>query len=320
MVLLGSCQGGPAQPALDDPAPEALAPVLASPPVPTASERSRIAALGARFSDTHCDTESLGELRELRARLGPRPVKDALIQAYGTCGGDSALADLAAETLSEPPATADLLRLGALYIRADRFEEAAAVLVPIADSPGGASQAQWLAGFALLHGGDPARALPMLSAGRAHASGPGLSEGPMLMGLAHLQLGDPAEAVRLLKQAVALDGENPTIVSALARALDDAGDREAAAEAAGLVQALHRRLAEKERAQKTVAGLVASLERAWAAEHDAEVLRIVERMWPFAPALRPTLLEYRIVALSRLQRHPEADAARAQLETVRGQR
>lgn len=286
---------------------------------PTAAELARINSISARFKNgAVCDVTAVDALRDLRTRLGTSAVRDPLIMAFNACNAKSALSDLLAETLPESPTDAQVIELGASYIRSARYGEAAEVLGPLAERQGAPSQTRWLAGFALLHGGDPDAALPHLTAGQAHAGGTGGSEALLLIGIAELQRGEAEAAVPLLEQALAIEPGNVSALNGLTRALHAVGRTAEAQAAAKKTRAAHAAAEERERVGTELAALGTNLKRAWETQNLGDLERTIDRMWPQAPpGLRITLQEYRVEVFSRTGRPDEANAARQELASMR---
>ena len=277
---------------------------------------SRLAELTAAFDDHACPPDTLETLRALRAKHGPAPLRAPLVAAYTACEDPAALADVLEATLSRPPGDEELLTLAAARLRAEQWPEAVEILLPIAERQNANSQAAWLLAYARTRLGPPGPQLEALQGSRQHATG---SDGHLLVGLAALDRDDPALAIRELEAGLGVDGAQPlSLLPVLAQAYEAAGRPEDARRAADQAAALHTAAGQRELKQNQLALRLKELEVAWGKGHDEEVLELVERVWPDAPPrLRPTLLEYRVVANQRLGRQDDAEAAREALLQAR---
>ncbi len=305
-LLLPACAEPPAPVVAPTPAEDV------GPPPLSRADRSRLAALGSRFS-RECDTEALADLRALRERHGTVPeLVTPLSLAFKTCNSTGALADLLAETLPADPSHQDLLQLTAAYVRAARYQDAAALMLPLAQANPQDEQVQWLTGFSLYHAGRPAEALPMLLAGRARG---GEADAALLIGLAKLDGEDVAGAIAELEGGAAAAPDNPSLHHGLTRAYMAAGRKDDATRAANRARELHDAISEAESRGHSLARLGTALNDAWTAGRLDEAERIIDAMWTDAPpALRQKLLGFRVELYRRTGRAAEEAEARALLE------
>jgi Flp pilus assembly protein TadD len=281
------------------------------PPLPPA-DRSRLAALGTRLA-RECDTEALADLRALRERHGTVPeLVTPLSQAYQSCNAPDALADLLAETLPDHASRSEIHRLAAAYIRAARYQDAATVLGPLAQTDPNDVQTLWLTGFSLYHAGKPTEALPLLTAGRTKGSA---ADAGLLIGLATLDGGDVPGALLELESAAAAAPNNPSVHHALTRAYMTAGRTADATASANRTRELHAALAEAEARGHRLSTLGTALNEAWNSDRLDEAEEIINSMWTEAPPdLRQKLLGFRVELYRRTGRTVEETEARAQLE------
>ncbi|PRP91149.1 hypothetical protein ENSA5_58090 [Enhygromyxa salina] len=294
-------------------------------PAMSGQTSARATELGTRFRDAKgkpsCDVEALAELRELRERFGPAsPLREVLLAAFSACDERVALAQLHAETLPATPSAQQRLELGAAWLRASRYEDAAEILVPLAGELGPTTKAAWLAGFSLVHAGRPGEALPWLEGARAHAGGEQGSDGALLVGLAKLDTGDLDGAIATLEAGVAASPTNRSLLAALARAYASAGRGDDAARVSEQARAAFEHAAKSERQMTRLAALSSSLSEAWDAGRYAEVEQFIDAMWADAPPeLREQLLSARVALYERTDRPADAAAARDALAQLRGQ-
>lgn len=291
-------------------------PPAQEPPSPAPPSATRLAELTAAFDDQACPPDTLETLRALRAEHGPASLRAPLVAAYTACEDPAALADVLEATLSHPPGDEELLTLAAARLRAEQWPEAVEVLLPVAERQPSDSLAAWLLAFARTRLGPPGPQLEALQGSRQHAKG---SDGHLLVGLAALDRDDPALAIRELEAGLDVDGAQPlTLLPVLAQAYEAAGRPEDAGRAAERAAALHAAVGRRELKRNQLALRLKQLELAWREGRDPDVLEIVGRVWPDAPPqLRPTLLEYRVVANQRLGRQDDAEAAREALLQAR---
>lgn len=290
-------------------------------PAPPAEERpslseSRLAELTAAFDGDACPPDTLEALRALRAEHGPGPLRAPLVAAYTSCNDPVALADLLDATRSPSPTEGELLSLAAARLRAEQWPLAIEVLQPIAARRSPDSLPAWLLAFARARRGPPGPQLEALQASRQHATG---SDGHLLVGLAALDRDDPALAIRELEAGLGVDGAQPlSLLPALAQAYEAAERPDDARRAAERAAALHAAVGRQELHRSRLVERLGQLEQAWREGRDEDVLSLVEAVWPLAPAhVRPTLLEYRVVANQRLGHVEDAEAARQALLQAR---
>jgi tetratricopeptide (TPR) repeat protein len=219
------------------------------------------------------------------------------LRAFTLCDERVAIARLQAETLEVDASVEERLQLGAAWIEAARYEDGVAVLLPLAQQEGADSQAAWLAGFALVHAGRYAQALPMLEGARHHAKGP---DAHSLIGLCKLNLSDTDGAIAELEAGAALSPDHPPLLTILSRAYTAAARKEDAARVSLRVQEVYRELSERERHMTRLSSRVADLREAWQNEEFAKVEKLLEEDWTDAP---PTLLselaQLRVLLLER---------------------
>lgn len=297
-------------------APGCPSPPPAPTPTPVAglsvAQQAEAQALGGRFAGS-CDIAALARLRALRAEFGaPSPLREALLAAFDSCSAPVALAELLAETLPDEATALEKQQLGAAWIRAARYHEAAAVMLPLADSDSDPQNA-WLAGFALYHSGRDQQALPYLRRGRSRGA---KADAALLIGLSLLRGGDVPGSLAELEAAAAESPDNASLHHALAQAYAAAGRDEDAAAAARKVGEAHRAAALLERTQTKLAALGNALNAAWANGDLVEAERIVDQMWADAPPpLRKQLLGFRAEIYKRTDRPADEAGARAALES-----
>ena len=291
-------------------------PPAQEPPPPAPPSSSRLAELTAAFDDQACPPDTLETLRALRAEHGPGPLRAPLIAAYTACDDPAALADVLEATLSRPPGDEELVTLAAARLRAEQWPEAVEVLLPVSEQQTADSLAAWLLAFARTRLGPPGPQLEALQTARQHATG---SDGHLLVALAALDRDDAALAIRELEAGLDVDGAQPlSLLPVLAQAYEAAGRPEDARRAADQAAALHAAVGQRELKRNQLGLRLEQLELAWREGRAADVLELVERVWPDAPLqLRPTLLEYRVVANQRLGREDDAEAAREALLQAR---
>lgn len=312
-LLLGCAEPAP---------PPASPPPTAStePATPSEADRARVPPLTARFQGGRvCDADAVQALRDLRGRYGSELVRDALLVAYQACNAPAALAELLTETLPDEPTFEQSLQLGVAWIRATQYVQAADILRPLAEASPAGSNARWLAGFALVHAGEPEAALPWLDEARSHAGGTDGSEAHLLIGLAKLQLGDADGAVPELERARELVPDDPSALSALARAYAGAGRDADGQRVAAEAQEAHAAREAVERRNSALSAMSTNLKSAWSAQNYGEVERVIDQMWPLAPpTIRVTLQEYRVQLYAKTGRPDEAKEAQAELARLRG--
>lgn len=281
-------------------------PVESSPAAPAPIDptiAARATELTSRFrGGKTCDVGALAELRELRRSHGVAAVADALRVAFTTCGETDALASLAAETLPEGASDEQRLAVGAALIRAARYDEAVALLLPLASAAGAGTRAEWLAGFALFHAGRSEEALPMLERARAFAPGDG-GDAFLLIGLGRLHAGDVEGAITEL-EAAREKAPSPSSWSALARAYAAAGRDDEAKQATLQGLAVRVAAAEREGVQARLAAMSNEVDAAVGAARYADADALLERMLTIAPDdVRPKLVATR----EQIQRMATAD-------------
>lgn len=304
------------------PAPEAApAPAALTPESLPPDEAARVARLAASFEGRVCDADALAQLRALRERYGAAPaLASALALAFERCDEREALAALMAETLPADAPPEQRLRLGAAWLRAARYEDAATVLVPLAEDQGPRSKAAWLAGFALFHAGRSDDALPWLERAREHAGGAAGSDAALLIGLARLHAGDTNTAIAELEAGRAQAPDNIALLAALSRAYGAAGRREDAEALSRATQAANEAVAAQEQVQLRLSSLAATLAQARGEGRLSDADEIIAQMLPLAPAqLRVDLLELRAALYDQAGKSAEADAARRERDALRDQ-
>lgn len=283
----------------------------------TAQAHARLEAATDTLKTAGCDPDAFDELRALqRAHGDPPPLIEAQQLAYEVCEDPLGLAELLARTL-RADATADArLRVGAAWLRATRYEDALAVLEPLAASEGATSKAAWLAGFGLFHAGESSRARPLLESARAQAPA-GRSDAWLLIGLCKLHDGDIEGATAEFEAGVEAVEGDPSLWSALSRAHAAGGRTEDATRARARARAAHDARALVERTQARLAAHAKALQRAAAAQDIDAVERTFDRMWPDAPTtLRLQLLQVRAGVYARAHLDDEADADRARAKAL----
>ncbi len=316
-----------------DPAATAFGrpPAQAAPPISTASldaaasdsvspgpltpqAEARLEAAASTLKAAGCDAEAFDEIRALQRTHGdPPPLIEAQTVAYQVCEDPLANAELLARTLPDD-ATADArLRVGAAWLRATRYDDALAVLEPLAQSEGPTSKAAWLAGFGLFHAGQSSRARPLLESARAQAP-EGRADAWLLIGLCKLHDGDIEGAIAELEAGTQAVTDDPSLGAALSRAYAAGGRTEDATRAEAQARAAHDARARVERTQARLAANAKAFQRAAEAQDIDAVERTFDRMWDDAPKkLRLQLLQVRagVYAHANLEDQANADRARA---------
>ncbi len=307
------CAGARAQPraAAPDPAGED------DPPPLTPEATARVAALTGALSTGACVPEATRELRALQRVHGdPEPLREALALALAACEDLSAAAELLARTLPPNASVHERLRLGAAWIRATRYAEAADVLEPLAASEGPTSKAAWLAGFALFHAGRAQEAGGLLESARAQAP----TDRPdawLLIGLVKLHAGDVVGATAELEAGTHAVPDSPSLWSALARAYQAAGRPDDAAHASARALQSHAAREQLERASMRLAARGSTLNAAAKSGDVVEVERVFDAMWPDAPPkVRIQLLEIRASVRDEAGRTDDAASDRARARAL----
>ena len=201
------------------------------PPQMSPEDKGRAEALARHFGDQRgeliCVVHALRELRGLRQRFGTQPpLRASLLAAYLACDEKVAVAELLAQTLGDKPSVEPRLNLGFAWLRAVRYDDAALVLLPLAQELGPKTQAGWSAGYALAYGGKYEEALPWLEGARDIEDGPSAVDASALIGLCKLNMGDTAAAISELELGLESGPKHPPLLTLLSRAYTEAGRSE----------------------------------------------------------------------------------------------
>ncbi len=292
----------------------------APPPVrpldPQAKARLRDATKA--LEDRGCELDALEVVRELQRIHGDlEPLVEAQRVAFAACRDADALAELIARTMAEGASPSARLQLGAAWVRAARYEEAVAVLEPLARREGNRSEAAWLAGFALFHAGESERARPLLESARHHA-GKDVGDAWLLIGLCKLHEGDLAGATTEFEAGLKVVGDDPSLWTSLSRAYAASGRSEDAARARKSARAARDARAEDLRTKMWLAARATALRVAATAQDVEEVERLFDRMWPDAsPELRLQMLEVRADVYAKAGLETKANADLDQAKAMR---
>lgn len=304
-------------PPISEPSLDAAASESPTPQPLTPEAEARLETAASTLKTAGCDADAFDEIRALQRTHGdPPPLVEAQTVAYQVCEDPLANAELLARTLPDD-ATADArLRVGAAWLRATRYDDAIAVLEPLAQSEGPTSKAAWLAGFGLFHAGESNRARRLLESARAQAP-EGRSDAWLLIGLCKLHDGDIEGATAELEAGVQAVSDDPSLWSALSRAYA-AGDRtEDATRAEARARAAHDARALIERTQARLAANAKAFQRAAKARDVDAVERTFDRMWDDAPRkLRLQLLQVRAGVYAHANLEDKANADRARAKTL----
>ena len=280
-------------------------------------DRVRLATLTQAFERGRCDSDARRELRALREQHGePAALSEALLHAAKACDDPASAAELLARALPDDATDGQRLELGAAWIRATRYEDAAEVLVPLANAMGTSSKAAWLAGFALFHAGRSEDALPLLEAARGTAP----TDRPdawLLIGLCKLHTGDTQGAIAELEAGTTAAAGAPSLWSALARAYAAAGRSLDAERARARARSSHKVRARREATQLRLSAQATALRDAVRRTDVGEVETLVEQMWGAAtPDIRRQLLLARAKVYAASGNADAAATDRAQAEAL----
>lgn len=327
LAVTAACDSSrePAAAGVGRPPPQAAQPI-AEPPLDAAASQAptpqpltpeaeaRLEAAASTLKTAGCDADAFDEIRTLQRTHGdPPPLIEAQTVAYQVCEDPVANAELLARTLPDDATTDARLRVGAAWLRATRYDDALAVLEPLAQSEGPTSKAAWLAGFGLFHAGESSRARPLLESARAQAP-KDRSDAWLLIGLCKLHDGDVDGATEEFEAGTQAVSDDPSVWSALSRAYAAADRTEDAARAEARARAAHDARALVERTQARLAANAKAFRRAAKARDIAAVERTFDRMWDDAPkTMRLQLLQVRaaVYAHANLDDKANADRARA---------
>ncbi len=324
LAFAGACADevpaeAPPPPAATRPAPApAFAPVEPPAPPPLSEvDAAHVQTLAATFAKGGCTDEPVAALRALTAAHGDQgPLRNAQLLMFEACEDTVGKAELLARTLPENAEPTERLQVGAAWIRAARYDDAVAVLQPLASQMGATSKAAWLAGFALFHAGDPDAALPLLEGARSQAP-TGRTDAWLLIGLSKLHAGDAQGAVTEFEAGNAAVPGDRSMLQGLARAYAAVGRTEDAKATTAAARAAHESAAQKEQNAYRLSALASQL-RAAHRDRDVDTLeKTFDTMWPMAPTkLRAQMLTLRAAAYDQAGRPEDAAASRAQAKSL----
>lgn len=264
-----------------------------------------------------CSDDCLRELRDLHQAYPTSEdvriaLNNALVQRQDWNG-------LAILYEARPARTAqEEAYLAAVYIKLGRFEEAAAALIPLADSRPADDELAYNAAYALQHMGDHEAAAARLDARWESLRAAQNTHAMTLRALAHTAAGEVEQAIEVLSSVAEIDPNYFPAQFALGNAYAALGDEEAAEAAFQRLAAIHAATEADTSRRLRLSAQAEALKAAWAEQDYPEAERLVDAMLPQVdePALRRTILEFAAAIYDATGRPEEAREALRQAGSI----
>jgi len=207
--------------------------------------------------------------------------------------------------------------LAKLFVKAQRFDEAAVILDALVREYPDDIELLWLSGYAGYYRGDYAGAIETFETNRARLLPAGHEQSLLLAGLSHFQLDHLDEAIAMLREYTRLEPDDASGLNGLARALVAVGRDEEAEPLFARMNEIHRRHNETERRQSWLANRVRALNDALAEKRSADSEAIIQEILPVADAeLQARLLKILADIYTATGREDEARDARARAASL----
>jgi len=237
------------------------------------------------------DVQALREAHGLHAQ--DAELRAWLARALRSIEDWDALAALLLAEAGSPPAAFDArrladtaprraLELASVLARAQRFDEAAALIAPLVEADDQDPERAWLDAYVAHALGEDERAAARLDAALPALLAAGRDEVRLLRGTLALRLGHAEAACEWLRPHVAAHPDDPAGHNALGQALAALGERAAAQAELALAEAAHAALGEREAQQLRLASQARALDAALEQGDHAASRALIANMLPQA--------------------------------------
>jgi hypothetical protein len=319
VVMLGGCQRS----SDPDPAPQQPEAELSQPPSRPESQQwdARLNEIKRQLAQSQRFTPELFESLQRLHLDAPQhdPTTQLLVKAHLQRQDWNALADLLNSIPAENRTSRDAQQLAAILVRAQRYEEAVALVEPMVDDTGRSTHldAAWLAAFSAYHTGNLARAGTILDANFEELIAAGKLDAYVIRALVHFEFGELAQAETLLTTLVTSNDSHAAGHDALGRVLVARGDVEPGKRHIERASELRHQItgAIHWRARCVrLAAMSQALDAAWNREDYDTCDRFIAEMLPQVSRDQQIVLYQYLAAVRRAQGRQE-EAREAQLQS-----
>lgn len=236
-----------------------------------------------------------------------------LIKAYLQRQDWNALADLLNSKLPEKRSARDVQQLAAILVRAQRFEEAYALVDPMVNEAGQSTHLDvaWVAAFSAFHTGNLARVGTILDANFEELIAAGKLDAYVIRALVHFELNELAQAESLLTTLVNKNDSHTSGHNALGRVLAARGDVERGKQHIERANELRLQVTMAEQKALRLAAMSKALDEAWNRKDYDTCDRFITEMLPQVSPNHQVVLYQYLAAVRLAQGRPE-EASEAQ--------
>jgi hypothetical protein len=300
-----------------DPAPQRSDPKLSQPSASLNSERwdARLNGIKLQLAESQRFTPELFESLQQLHEDAPQhdPTTRLLVNAYLQRQDWNALAGLLNSKPPDQRSAREVQQLATILVRAQRFEEAYALVDPMVDAAGQSANldVSWLAAFSAFHTGNLARVATILDANFEELIAAGKLDAYVIRALVHFEFDELVQAESLLTTLVNKNDSHAPGHDALGRVLVARGDVERGKQHIGRANELRLQVTTAEQKALRLAAMAKALDDAWNRKDYDTCDRFIAEMLPQVSRDQQVVL-YQYLAAVRLAQGRQEEAREAQ--------